>query len=514
MKSTSALAACLLVTACRGLVLMPECEVTLGSLGGFLTVVDDGTVALTASAQTFSVVASLGLFALRAPGGRYLGRDGKLMVTYPDPSNLTRIAFTERPSGGHVLSVVRKNSPGLNVTECPAKSCSADQLGFKGQDTVVFEVTVVRCRGDFNTSDWAAHPLSEPYLPPVAPGWRISLMPDMAALRVCDDCVEPGVKGSVVAGGTGGPPPLFTVKDQFNGFFALQTETGAFLRMCGDCYAGQTRPVLVADGTDPTDPAAHFAYVAKVPANLVGRPPIVLKNGEYLSPCGDCLPGVTVLAADPIREKSLYTDVYAGAAPLLPYCNGRGYAVRRSVTQLDTELPTADLLAAADFAASDYFPLSLLSIPAALAAGGVTQPRELPEPAGTQLVLDCCGAAACDFYVSVYRCSGCPSDNGGLPLALLSGDEPWAAGACAPRFSKPRSVKRPFARRQHPMHTFHKRVAAGEVLVLDPLAAPAETLVIFGSQAASPGANDWCPVIVQQGPFPVAAPCARRCFQP
>eukprot|EP00659_Diplonema_papillatum_P003467 gene3467-5428_t len=503
MQSVFALAASLMVSASTGLVLMPQCEVTLKALGGYLTVVDDTTVRLAAVPQTFGVIASMGLFALRAPNGRFLGRDRKLLVTYPAPKDFTRIAFIERPSGGHVLSIVR-NTNGINVTECPARLCSDDQLGFKGQDTMVFEVDVVRCAGAFNAADWAAHPLGEPYLPPVLPGWGIALMPDKSPLRICDGCVEPGVKGSVITGGVG-PAPLLVVKDAFNGFFALQTESGKFLRMCGDCYAGQTEPVLMADGVDPTDDAAQFAYSARVPDRLAGRPPIVLKTGGYLSICEDCLPHVGVLSADPARERMLYTDVYSSSSQLLPYCNGRGYTIRRSLTHYSTELPTADLNATADFAATEFLPLSLIAIPPPLAAGGVTQPRALPEPAGTELVLDCCGDEDCDFFVAVYRCKGCPSDNGNLPLTLLSGAEPWASGACAPQFSKPRSVKRPFARPQHPMRTFYKRVKSKEVLTLDPLSAPAETLVIFGSQATAAGSSNWCPAVVQQGPFPLDA---------
>ncbi|KAJ9472117.1 hypothetical protein DIPPA_14403 [Diplonema papillatum] len=514
MRFLTLLSCCLLLASGRAFELAPTCVVAIRSAGMYMTVLDQNNVGLTMTPspganQRFTVVVSLGLFSFQTETGAFLARRKKKMVTIPVPTLFSVFGFVQRPAGGYYM--FNSKGTGENVTECPANTCGPDHVGFTGTDPVVFEVDVMSCPQ--GVGDWLPHPLNEPFLPPISAGMLLALMPERDAVHICDDCVQPGVANSIAAGNTATIPKL-VVKDMFNGFFALQTESGRFLRMCGDCYTTQTKPVLMADGTDPTDDAAQFSFSLNGPDPLVGKPPIILKTGGFLSICATCVPGAVTFSAEPVRERRLGIDVFATTSPVLGFCNGRGYTVLRSGASSSTELPSVDLNGAAEFAATEFFPLSLTAIPPSLAAGGVTQPQVLPEPAGTELVLDCCGDEDCDFFVAVYRCKGCPSANGDLPLLLSSGDEPWASGSCAPQFSKPTDLQNPFASPPHPMHTFYKRVKSKEVLTLDPLTAPAEALVIFGSQATTSGSNDWCHVVVQQGPFPLDAPCAAQCFQP
>ncbi|KAJ9472118.1 hypothetical protein DIPPA_14473 [Diplonema papillatum] len=517
MKLFRALLPYLIAAACdAALLLAPKCEVRLQYANRFVTVVDEPFGAPTldlaplgSASQTFTVVSLMGNYGFSGGfHGGYISGDAGRLITVPSASSASSFALIEdQSSGGFYLTLA-----GQNVTMCPDLSCRTNQLGLGGQDPLLFYVEKLSCP-DCGGYEWFVGPY--PYTKEPVAEAEIALTPDQQQLVICDGCVEAGVNGSVVIGA--GHPPTLVVKDTYNGGFAFQAPNGRFLRLCSDCYAGQTGPVLVADG-DPSDPAAQFVFRQR---SETGLPPSIYRQEDpaaFLVICSGCVPGFPMLGLGLEADgRDLFVDVYSCRAPLRPYCDKRrGYAIRRSANAFESELPTKYQNSEPFLPDEAAFPFRLWNIPDSLSSGSVTQPRARePLLAGTELAFDCCGDEDCEFYVAVYRCKGCPSDDGGLPLALLAADEPWSSGSCAPEFAHRNwaTTAGPFRPEEiHPMRTFHKTVGANETLVLDPLSSDLDVLVIFG-QKADANRGDWCSTVVQQGPFPDEAPCAASCYE-
>ncbi|KAJ9442153.1 hypothetical protein DIPPA_17033 [Diplonema papillatum] len=210
----------------------------------------------------------------------------------------------------------------------------------------------------------------------------------------------------------------------------------------------------------------------------------------------DCTPTAVPPTAAP--------ETAAPAADPAAACPASGYTVTADGLTL-----TSESLGGAASAGVAGQRVALSSIPEPMAAGSVFQPAGLPVAAGTTLVFDCCGAMACDFYVSHYRCRGCAAseDNGGLPAALLTAAEPWAGGSCAPHFADAAAAP---GSPTHPMVTFHKRIPAGTQHSVS-LSRDLSALAVFASRA-SLLADAWCPVVVPIGPQFAPTSCSDECF--
>ncbi|KAJ9467873.1 hypothetical protein DIPPA_20262 [Diplonema papillatum] len=319
-------------------------------------------------------------------------------------------------------------------------------------------------------------------------------------MSLCDGCVDRAYFSTVFAlDDATAPSAHFTTFNVQPGVIALRAPNGKFLRRCPNCFAGKhTEGHWVADADDSAAAAAQlsvFELSAAVYA-LQGD------NGQFVGRCYLCYMttgmDTGVVYADSQNEIDAALEFEVLSCPSTKVC-AEGFEVAFN----GVAMPAVPVAGREDVV-SVLPEVDVYGIPASFRTGSVVVPP-LPVGEGVVVELRCCGDAACEFYVSVYRCRTCPAAvfNGGLPAMLLAMPaSPFDAASCAPSVSFAAGRA---AGVRYPMASFHTTVQNATAVTLPALTAEARILTIF---ATPPSAQPWCPANRNIGPVQdTACPC-------